>query len=185
MSKWIQGHLSTSSLNYGSIGPIIGELSKFFKNAERTLPKPGERKTIKDEVISSEFFDESFTESSNNLEVLRAKIRALEGETSIKKEIKSEVRSIENLVTIHKRESTNTEIDARIKKSKFAVNTNVIEIIDDSEDEPVLVEPKLEVPVFKIVPSDRRDILTMVKNYYYFFLNFNFEISVLDKIKYF
>lgn len=159
MSKWIQGHLSTSSLNYGSIGPIIGELSKFFKNAERTLPKPGERKTIKEEVISSSFFEDSFTESTNNLKVLREKIRDLEGETSIKSE---------NLVTIHKRERmsttiTNAEIDAQIKKSKFAVNSNVIEIIDDSEDELMFVEPpNSELKVIKIVPTDRRDILTMV-----------------------
>lgn len=161
MSKWIQGHLATNSLNYGSIGPIIGELSKFFKNAERTLPKPGENKPIKDEEIAS-FFEDSFTESMHNVQVLREKISALEQENVIKKES-------ESLVTIHKRERVcnikSAEISNEIKKSKFSMNSNCIEIIDDSDDEPMFVEPA----VIKIVPSDRRDILKMVD---FFFVGF-------------
>lgn len=42
LSKWIQGHLKDMSPGFGN---VIGEMSRFFKNAERTLPKPNAKPT--------------------------------------------------------------------------------------------------------------------------------------------
>lgn len=157
-------------MNYGSIGPIIGELSKFFKNAERTLPKPGENKVIKEEIFSPSLFDDSFTESKHNIHVLREKIKALD-EPSIKGEpnvIKSEVSasSTSSLVTIHKRERLTTNgSSTEIKRSKMSLMTrDVVEISDESEGEVMIVEPT----VVKMVPSERMQALQMVRLFWFF-----------------
>ena len=39
LSSWIQTHLNTAQ--HSTFGPIIGDVSRFFRNAERTLPQPG------------------------------------------------------------------------------------------------------------------------------------------------
>lgn len=39
LSSWIQGHLK--QMQHQSFGPNIGDVARFFRNAERTLPQPG------------------------------------------------------------------------------------------------------------------------------------------------
>lgn len=82
LSQWIQGHLSTNQQNYGSIGPIIGEVSRFFRNAERTLPQPNQLKplssSVKENVVTSPYFKKERDDTSNNIQVLREKISAMQ-----------------------------------------------------------------------------------------------------------
>lgn len=42
LSKWLQGHLNEAQ--HSNFGPLIGEVTRFFRNAERTLPQPELRK---------------------------------------------------------------------------------------------------------------------------------------------
>lgn len=84
LSKWIQSHLRQSESG-GSFGKIIGEMSKFFKEAERTLPKPTAKPT-------------SYAENSpNKAKDLLARINSRYGlETSPSSKIKIETKETLN-----------------------------------------------------------------------------------------
>lgn len=82
LSQWIQGHLATNQQNYGSIGPIIGEVSRFFRNAERTLPQPNQLKPLnsstKENIVTSPHFKRESTTPAITIQILRNKISALQ-----------------------------------------------------------------------------------------------------------
>lgn len=52
LSAWIQTHLNSAS--HTNFGPIIGEVSRFFRNAERALPQGAKREKYSLEDISKD-----------------------------------------------------------------------------------------------------------------------------------
>ncbi|XP_031629001.1 regulator of telomere elongation helicase 1 homolog [Contarinia nasturtii] len=49
LSRWIQGHLNNQNSNQ-PFGQMIGELARFFRNAEKTLPQPGLKPLLPEEM---------------------------------------------------------------------------------------------------------------------------------------
>lgn len=64
LSKWIQGHLTNAS-QHSSFGPIIAEVTRFFRNAEKTLPQPALRSI---DAISSNSPTKTFNFTNSSYE---------------------------------------------------------------------------------------------------------------------
>jgi regulator of telomere elongation helicase 1 len=78
LSKWIQPHLQAQNRNDTNFGKIIGELARFFRNAEGTCPKPKMREIDVNEIKQ---------EIDGNESVVSATI---DGKSLVKQQIKLE-----------------------------------------------------------------------------------------------
>uniref|UniRef100_A0A1B0CHR4 Regulator of telomere elongation helicase 1 homolog n=1 Tax=Lutzomyia longipalpis TaxID=7200 RepID=A0A1B0CHR4_LUTLO len=178
LSRWVQGHLNTPGANGTSFGPLIGEVSRFFRNAEKKFGNPENQ--IKRHDYGQDGFssakalsasDKSNTWVEKFTEAMRAKAspqksvidtyRDTAPETS---SLHGDVKSIDfnDVVTPYEGASSSknppqstAENAGGTRKRKYKLVENdkpeIIDLVDDSQP--------IEVPE----NSPRVDILKLVK----------------------
>lgn len=86
LSSWIQSHLQKTNSNNPNFGPIIGEVSRFFRNCERTLPPP-KVKPLPTDLLDFEDSenrnDPNYKNAKKKLEEINKKVMKIENANEI------------------------------------------------------------------------------------------------------
>uniref|UniRef100_A0A336L6I5 Regulator of telomere elongation helicase 1 homolog n=1 Tax=Culicoides sonorensis TaxID=179676 RepID=A0A336L6I5_CULSO len=109
LSRWLQEHLKQSDPK-ANFGKIIGELSRFFKEADRTLPKPSLKPT-------------SYNESPSKNEVL-INLKSQYGMTGSSTNIKIETEGSINAIKIENANHVPSWKPADYQRANIVVNFN-------------------------------------------------------------